>query len=222
MSTSRHPWWLPTAALAGGAVLRTLGASWRIERRDDPAYTEAVASGDRIMLACWHARLLPLVYLHRGEGFAVLVSQHRDGELIARIIEGMGFSTARGSSTRGAESGVREMFRLARKGHGLAITPDGPRGPAEEVKSGLVYLAARMGLPVVPIAAASDRAWLGRSWDRFRIPMPLARVAVIHGAPIAIPSEAALGDLAEDYRLRIENSLRDLQRQARELAGEPA
>jgi lysophospholipid acyltransferase (LPLAT)-like uncharacterized protein len=77
----------------------------------------------------------------------VLISQHRDGELIARIAERLGYATGRGSSTRGGEEGARDMLRLAEEGRVLAITPDGPRGPAEKVKPGLVFLASRTGLP---------------------------------------------------------------------------
>lgn len=222
MSGRAHPWWVPLAAVAGTALLRSLGASWRVERRDDPAYTEAAARGERLLLTCWHARLLPLVHLHRGEGLAVLVSRHHDGEVIARIVESLGFVTARGSSTRGAETGVREMLRLARRGHSLAITPDGPKGPAEEIKSGLIYLAARLQLRIVPIAAAADRAWVGRSWDRFRVPKPFARVCIAHAAPIAVPAAAAEGDAAETVRLEVQSVMRDLHARVRAAAGERA
>lgn len=210
MRERAQPWWLPAAVVAGGAVLRALGATWRTERHDDRAYLDAASRGDRLLLCCWHARLLPLVHFHRGEGLGVLVSRHRDGELIARIITRLGFETARGSSTRGAEAGLREMLRLARDGRSLAITPDGPRGPAEQVKPGIVYLAARLGLPVVPIAAGADREWVGRSWDRFRIPKPFARLRIAHGAPIRIPQEAAQGPAAESYRARVQSELERL------------
>src|SRR5262249_12221116 len=127
-----------------------------------------------------------LAVLHRHEGIAVLVSRHRDGELITRVIERLGYVTGRGSSTRGGGQGAREMVAWAERGRHLAITPDGPRGPAERVKDGTFYLAARTGRRVVPIGIGSSPAWALRSWDRFRVPRPFARICIIHGAPIAL------------------------------------
>jgi hypothetical protein len=165
--------------------------------------------GERCIFAFWHARLLPLVFTHRRRAIAVLISRHRDGELIARIIERLGYVTGRGSSTRGGEEGIRDMLRHAEDGRMLALTPDGPRGPAERVKPGLVYLASRTGYPVLPIAAAASREWVFDSWDRFRVPHPFARVVVAYGPPITVPPRLA-DDEIEAWRVRIEGAIRDL------------
>src|SRR5262245_25275378 len=140
--------------------------------------------------------MLPLAVLHRHEGIAVLVSRHRDGELITRVIERLGFVAARGSSTRGGEAGVRGMLSWAGQDRQLAVTPDGPRGPAEQVKPGALYLAERTGRRMVPIGVAAHPVRALRSWDRFRIPWPFARVMVTHGAPFepaAWPAAQAAG-----------------------------
>jgi len=165
---------------------------------DAPEYSAALARGERFVYAFWHSALLPLAVLHRHEGIAVLVSRHRDGELITRIIERLGFVAARGSSTRGGEAGVRGMLAWAGQDRHLAVTPDGPRGPAEQVKPGALYLAERTGRRMVPIGVAADRTRAFRSWDRFRVPWPFARVLVSHGAPFAPPHSltAPLGSLA--------------------------
>jgi lysophospholipid acyltransferase (LPLAT)-like uncharacterized protein len=209
------------AIWAGALLVRVLGATWRIERVGLAEYDRRLDQGERCIFAFWHARLLPLVYTHRRRGIAVLVSQHQDGELIARIIERLGFATARGSSTRGGGKGAREMIELAEQSRLLAITPDGPRGPAERVKPGLVYLASTTGLPVVPVATSSDRAWVFRSWDRFRVPMPFARVVVAYGAPIAVPPDLDReGD--QSWRERVEGAIATLTRTVAERAGERA
>lgn len=184
-----YPWWTELAAWCGAQALRLLGHSWRIERVNMAAVEARVAAGEPCIYAFWHARLLPLVFTHRSRGIAVLVSRHRDGQLIARIVERMGFVTARGSSTRGGEEGLREMLEWAGKGRLLTLSPDGPRGPAEQVKPGLVYLASRTGFMIVPVAAAAAAEWRLRSWDGFRIPRPFGRVVVGYGEPIAIPAE---------------------------------
>jgi len=214
---ARYPWWLEPASWLAAGVLRLLGATWRIEERNAPEYDEAMRNGELVIYAFWHARLLPLVYTHRDRGIAVLVSRHRDGQLIARVIERLGSVTARGSSTRGGDTAVRELLKWARAKHILAITPDGPRGPAEEVKEGLVFLAAHLKWRIVPIGSAASRAWVLRSWDRFRIPEPFARVCVAHSAPITVtggPGEPGAG------QAEIARAIRELTEEVARRAGE--
>jgi lysophospholipid acyltransferase (LPLAT)-like uncharacterized protein len=202
----RYPWWLEPAAAAGAMLVRALGATWRVDRRDVEAFDAAIAEGRRCIFAFWHAGILPLAWIHRGRGVVVLVSRHRDGQLITRIIERLGFATSRGSSTRGGEEGVMDMLRKAKEGRLLAITPDGPRGPAGTLKPGIVYLASRTGLPIVPVASAAGSCWRLRSWDRFRIPRPFTRVVVAYGDPIAVPPGLA-GKTLEAWRARVEQAL---------------
>lgn len=217
----RVPWWMGPASAAATLVLRALGATWRIDRRDLAAWDREIAAGRRCIFAFWHSRLLPLVITHRQRGIVVLVSRHRDGEWITRILLRLGFGAARGSSTRHGEEGARDLLRAARDGRLLAITPDGPRGPAEVVKPGLVWLASRTGLPVVPVATATDRAWVARSWDRFRVPLPFARVVVAYGEPITVLPGLDESS-AEHERARIESAIAALTAAVRARAGEAA
>ena len=219
MSRKAFPWWLEPAAAAGALAVRAMGATWRVDRSALVAYDAAIARGERCIFAFWHARMLPLVFTHRGRGIVVLVSRPRDGELITRIIERLGFGTARGSSTRGGEEGLMDMLRRAGERQLLAITPDGPRGPAEKLKPGLVYLASRSGLPIVPVATASPGSLRLRSWDRFRIPRPFARVVVAYGDPIAVPRGIEGGEL-ESWRARVERALEAHTAAVRARAGE--
>jgi lysophospholipid acyltransferase (LPLAT)-like uncharacterized protein len=206
MKPVRYPWWMPLAAAAGTGLVLALGVTWRLVRVRLHERDALLHRGERCIFACWHARLLPLAYTHRHRSIAVLSSRHADGELIARIITRLGFLTGRGSSTRGGEEGVRAMLQHAEAGRLLGLTPDGPRGPAERVKPGLVYLASRTGFPVIPIATAARRSWKLASWDRLRIPHPFARVVVAYGAPIAVPSRLPDADI-ERWRVRIEGEL---------------
>src|SRR5262245_7683821 len=152
---SRYPWWMGLAAFLGAGLVRALGATWRFSVVDAPEYTAALARGERFVYAFWHSALLPLAVLHRNEGIAVLVSRHRDGELITRVIERLGFVAARGSSTRGGEAGLRGMLTWAGQDRHLAVTPDGPKGPPERVKPGTVFLAEQTGRRMVPIGVAA-------------------------------------------------------------------
>jgi len=209
MSGSAHPWWLGLVSRLGVALVLALGATWRIRRMGTEEREAARARGERWIFALWHCRLLPLTYAHRRWGAAVLISRHRDGELIARVVEHLGFVAARGSSTRGGGEGARALIRHAEEGRLIAFTPDGPRGPARRVKPGLIWFASRSGLPIVPVAATASSEWRLRSWDGFRVPRPFARVWVGYGPPIAVPAD--LDDAgAESWRARVEAAIDEL------------
>ena len=187
----------------GPSFLKALGSSWRFRQVD--------ASGNPVQIryragaaiyALWHAQQLPLTLRHRRENIAVIVSQHRDGEIISRMVEGIGYRTIRGSSTRGGSAALREFAQAASAGHPLAITTDGPQGPARQCKPGAILAASRTGLPIVPAAAASVRSWTFNSWDRFRVPRPGSIVYLTYGDPILVPSD--LGDeLVAEWQVRV-------------------
>jgi len=213
-----RPWWLGLVAALGAGLVWLLGHTWRIERVH-AREREAELARSGCVLAVWHGRLLPLVYTHRGHGIVMLISRHRDGELITRVIERLGFRTARGSSTRGGEEGAREMLGHALEGRQVGVTPDGPRGPAREFKTGAVFLASRSGRPFVPVASAASHAWVFRSWDGFRVPWPFARVVVAYGDPISVPAELDT-EATETWRRRLGGALDALTLEVVQRAGE--
>jgi lysophospholipid acyltransferase (LPLAT)-like uncharacterized protein len=94
---------------------------------------------------------------------------------------------------------------LRADGH-LAITPDGPRGPRRQVQPGVVYLAARLGLPIVPFGVGYDRPWRAKSWDRFAVPRPASRAVLLTDQSISVPPDTG-STMLEDYRLRVESTL---------------
>lgn len=214
-----YPAWMPAGAIAASATIAALAATWRMDLRGIAAWDAELARGARCIFAVWHARVLPLVWSHRGRAVVVVVSRHRDGEWIARVIQRFGFGAARGSSTRGGDEAMRGMLAAAAAGRLIGMTPDGPRGPAERVKPGIAWLASRTGLPVVPIGTASDRAHAFGSWDRFRLPLPFARVVVGYGDPIAVPAGLADAEL-DSWRARIEADLTAVTARVAAAAGE--
>jgi lysophospholipid acyltransferase (LPLAT)-like uncharacterized protein len=195
----------------GCLMLRALGASWRVRWVGREHTTALRSKGQNWIYAFWHGGLLALVYTHRRQGIKVLVSTHRDGELVARVITKLGFTAVRGSTTRG---GGRALFTLAglKEGAPLGVAPDGPRGPARRVHPGVVYLAQRAGLPIVPLTSASAPCWKARSWDRFTVPLPMSRCAVGYGEPMWIPPDAK-GPAMEELRAELESRLNALQRE---------
>lgn len=181
----------------GRVLVRALGVTWRIEVRGGEHLQTARASGRPVLFAFWHGTMLPLLWKHRREGVAVLISEHRDGEIIARVAESLGFRTVRGSTSRGGARALLGLVRVLEQGGEAAVTPDGPRGPAGYFAPGALVAAQRSGALIIPVSADARRAWRLRSWDRFLIPKPFARVVVAYGE--ARPVEATAGrDAAQE------------------------
>jgi lysophospholipid acyltransferase (LPLAT)-like uncharacterized protein len=169
----------------GPALVRLLGATWRVSVEGTGPTEEIHGSGGRVIYAFWHGQLLPLEYIYRGRGICVLSSWHRDGEMSARLMRSLGYAVVRGSTSRGSARGLVGMLTRLRDGHDLAVTPDGPRGPVRKAERGIFFLSERSGAPVVPVAVWARPAKLLLSWDRFLVPLPFARVAVVYGEPLA-------------------------------------
>lgn len=176
---------------AGGALLDMLMHTLRLHIENEAAYRERMARSKPVIFVLWHGRLLPIGFVHRGQGAVGLASLSADGEYIARVLRHWGMGIVRGSSSRGGDTAFRELIRAVRAGRSVAITPDGPRGPRERIKPGVLQLAQITGVPLVPVAAAASRAWWFESWDRFLIPQPFAHLHVAYADPIFVPRDAA-------------------------------
>ena len=190
MSRSRRPFspadrvLIAAASWLGPVVIRLLGATWRITEVGYERVEELHLEGRPAVFAFWHGVLLPLEYACRGRAIQVLSSLHRDGEISARLMTALGYGVVRGSSTRGSARGLMRMVSKAVEGFDLAVTPDGPRGPAGDVKRGIFYLAERSGGALVPVGVALTRARRLASWDSFAIPLPFSRVVIFYGEPL--------------------------------------
>jgi len=199
------------AALApslGSGTLCLLARTLRI-RREEKAAEPLWTSRTPAIYVVWHARLLLLPYLYGHRGARVLISRSRDGEMVARLVRRFGFVVVRGSSSRGGAGGLRGLARALGEGHSVILVPDGPRGPAETVKPGVVTLARMTGAPVVPLAFAASAEWRTRSWDGFRIPKPFARCVVRFGPPLRVTASRDRGD-NEATRKEIEAALHEV------------
>ena len=156
----------------GAAMIRLLGRSMRIDTRGQEHVDRLYRDGKRVIIAFWHARQLMMPLTYRGALAYILISQHQDGEIIARIVERFGLRTVRGSSTRGGIEALRELIRLGRSGVDLVVTPDGPRGPAQVAKLGVIQLAKAPKLPIIPLAFSSSKKNCSQagtvSWSRIR------------------------------------------------------
>jgi lysophospholipid acyltransferase (LPLAT)-like uncharacterized protein len=213
--SKRIPAWLPPT---GAVVLKAWGATWRVREQFPPSVDPHRADhSTRCVYLLWHRTILMACHAYRGLGVCIGVSEHGDGEIGARIAERFGFETARGSSTRGATRLVRAMLDFAAQRPGdLALTPDGPKGPARQCKPGALFLAAKLGWPVVPVALTARPRKELKSWDRFVVPYPFARLGVVAADPIRVESETSSAQLAELCR-EVDRRMEAAERVAEEL-----
>jgi len=194
-----------------GLVSRLLFATCRVDFPDIDRFRRLIG-GPPHVFAFWHYSLTYVVHLGRYGQWVAMVSASGDGEYVARILEGMGHRTVRGSSGRGGVRALRQMLKMIGSDGNGAIVADGSQGPPLEVQGGVILMAAHLGVPVVPIVWAADRYWAFSSWDRTVLPKPFSRILVRCGKPFTVPKEAGREEL-EQYRQRLEKEMLDLYRE---------
>ncbi len=192
-------------AALGYPVLRMLESTWRWKVSGAEHDDAIAAAGHQPIVALWHGRILTSVVFFKNRGIVPMASENFDGEWITRLLYKFGYGAARGSTTRGGATALRQLVREV-KAKGVAITLDGPRGPAEVAQPGAVWLAKATGNPLMPIHSEAASSWTLNSWDRTHIPKPFTTVAMAIGAPIYVPRDADERAL-DDSRLALEASL---------------
>lgn len=143
-----------------------------------------------VIFAFWHNRIFLLPYYYRyilkKKNICVLASPSTDGEILARTFAKLRFSVARGSTRHYGKNSMVEMITRLKKGYDGAIVPDGPQGPRYEVKDGIVRLARKVALPLIPVAYNTSRRKTLSTWDLFLLPLPFSRTVLIYGDPLVI------------------------------------
>jgi len=188
-----------------------------------PPSTEHCLSDGKPFIACfWHGRMIVMrAALPRGTTMHVLISEHRDGQLISRAVANLGVATVAGSSRRGGASALRSMYRLLARGQSLGITPDGPRGPRMRAKAGAIKAAQLSGVPILPVSGSVGRRRVLQSWDRFCLALPFSRGVIHWGEPIEVPRDADEAEV-ERLRLLLEDCLNALTAEADRSFGQTA
>ncbi|MBN1593211.1 MAG: lysophospholipid acyltransferase family protein [Candidatus Coatesbacteria bacterium] len=204
---------LAAAPYLVGSFVKLLGRTIRFSQRGFEEIELRWKEGLPSIFALWHQRLLMMPLAYRGSGLHVLISNHRDGELIARAVSHLGVHSIRGSATRGGSAGFRKMVETLKAGGDVAITPDGPRGPARKAHKGAVALARATGYPIFPTTYACSRRKEFNSWDRFVVPAPFSRGIFVCGSPLIVPEKADDTEM-ERYRLALERGLNEITEQA--------
>lgn len=179
------------------------------DRTTEPVYEDFRGPN---LYVFWHEYILLPLALRGHNDCTMLISRHGGTDILQRIAGHMGFSCVRGSSSRGGVQALRELISLSGNMN-LTMTPDGPRGPRRVMSPGPIYLATKLGLPLVQLGFGYDRPWRMRSWDRFAVPRPGSRARMIMSPPIRLPGELDRDGL-EHYRLGMESMLNRLTDEA--------
>jgi lysophospholipid acyltransferase (LPLAT)-like uncharacterized protein len=204
----RPDWQIALLAALGSGTVGLLAATARVESIGEEAVARAERDTGGAIHAFWHGRLLLAALAHDGAPTLALISRHGDGEVIARIVAKRGIEAVRGSTRKGGAEALRAMIDQARDGRWkrLAMTPDGPRGPREVAEAGTIVLARTTGFAIVPVGLSARPSRRLKSWDRFLVPAPGARVVAVYGAPMRV-SPAAAPDDTETARAALESEL---------------
>ena len=168
---------------------------------------EARAQGRGNVIYCtWHQRISYFSHYLGPRHIIAMISQSRDGEYVARVVQWLGTRSIRGSSTLGGTKALREIIKKIRDGKNGAMLADGPLGPARVAKIGAVIMARNAEVPLMPTLWGVDRCWSFNSWDRFLIPKPFARIVIYFADPIWIP-RTVKGKGLEAYRRVLEDRM---------------
>ena len=196
-----------------------LTGKWRIYGEELP--DKLIGEGQPFIVAFWHGRLIMMAFSwSRCDLVHMLISGHRDGQLVSGMMSHFGSKTVFGSSTRGGAAAFIQLARLLRQGEVVGITPDGPRGPRMRANDGVIALAKVAGVPVLPLTFSASPRFVFQSWDRFLLPLPVGRGVFIWGKPIHVPNGANEAIIA-DKRRELEDALQVLTRRADWLMNRP-
>ena len=215
----RAKWHQRLAAVLIFSIIRCLAATIRFKVNDGSGIFFSTEPPEKIIFAIWHNRLALALILYqryvarrdRSRRLAAMVSASKDGGMLARVLEYFRVEPVRGSSSRRGGQALREMVSWHERGHDLAITPDGPRGPCYTVQEGVIATAQLTGLPIVPVSYRLNWKVRVKSWDHFQVPLPFARCEITTGRLMRVPREASEAD-RETLRQQLEQTLRSITR----------
>ncbi|MGQ9471161.1 MAG: lysophospholipid acyltransferase family protein [Candidatus Aminicenantales bacterium] len=210
--------WKMVGAL-GRLLLRFVALSSRVEIIGKENLLTLRNQCQPIIHLVWHGRIFLAPYFFRKQGIMPLISPSEDGEVVARIVEGWGYKTLRGSSSHSMVSAWKEMLKELKEGGEVLIVPDGPRGPGRVLKLGAIKLAIETGAALVPFSFSASRRRFLRSWDRFLLALPFSRIVAVYGKPILLPPNLGEEDL-EDLRHQVEKALNLVEEEADRLLGQ--
>jgi lysophospholipid acyltransferase (LPLAT)-like uncharacterized protein len=201
-------------------TLILLACTCRVRWYNRENIDQLTQGNESCLISFWHENVLIIPWIMRNRGFAAMISDSRDGEYIARTALAFGNKVIRGSSSRGSTRATRSALRWLKQGNPLGITPDGPRGPAHQLQTGVLWLSALANCPIVPLHIEVNRQWRARSWDGQKLPRPFSTIHVSIGEPIQI-SKQQLEEDSPAVVARVQDQMMRNTNNARIKAGYP-
>ena len=180
--------------LIGRWIIQILFFLNKVTIKGEENLLKLIKSGSPIMLCVWHGRLLfPSWYIRHHTTLHIISSRHADSELLANILRYWGYGLIRGSTNKGGVRVIRKMTEIFDRGGIIAVTNDGPKGPARIAKSGSIGLAIKNNVKIITVTGSATKYWQMKSWDRFMLPKPFGKIQIIVSSPMDItekPSES--------------------------------
>ncbi len=172
------------------SVINILCKTYKIQKNIPPKTLEILESRKAFVIAFWHGTMLANWYVNRNKNITALVSPSKDGELLSKILHKWGYNLQRGSSNKSGKESLDILVEKAKSGNSIAITPDGPRGPAKEFKAGAVIIAKKGNLPLILVGVKNKNLYLFKnSWDKFELPKPFSKIVLNYSEPIYIKND---------------------------------
>lgn len=205
-------------------VIQILGDTTRVQKIIGFEIIEDLLKNPRPVIFCfWHNRifysswfLLRYVFC-KGIMITVLISQSKDGELIAQVVKRWGGKVARGSTSRGGREALQILAKaIRREKSSVVTTPDGPRGPVYHFQLGTIILSQLTQCEIIPICFAAKPAWVFNSWDRFVVPKFFAKTVISIGKPYIVPRKLSEQEL-ENERVKMEKTMKEQVQETEEI-----
>ncbi|MCK8827326.1 lysophospholipid acyltransferase family protein [Natroniella acetigena] len=208
---------IPNVALL---LAKVINSSLSLAVQGAERVNKLLAGDKSIIFAPWHGQLWLPSYHLRNQGYVALASQSRDGEYISRLLQKLGWDVVRGSTSRGGARSLLKLVKKLRQGNHIAITPDGPRGPIHQVKPGVVYLAQKTDSIIIPIGVSYTRKKVFGSWDRFWLPAPFSKAALVYGAGLEIKEDKLSTLEIEKYQKLLGQKINQAGQAAEKMLGD--
>ncbi len=181
--------------------------TFRLRIENEQGWLDHLQRGGVVLLCTWHQQFFPAIrHFERYRRYrpGIMISQSRDGEIVADVATRAGWRPVRGSSSKDGPKAMRQVIEGLKQSRLAAHIVDGPRGPAGKVKAGAIRIAHGAGAVIVPFYTSADRAWHFNSWDRFMLPKPFARVTLRFGEMVSVEPTGSEEEF-EKQRRHLEN-----------------
>jgi len=161
------------------------------------------------ILVFWHSKMLPIIPFLGKRNIVALVSMSEDGELISRVLKKFDYILVRGSTSRGGAAALVKLIKKIKEGYSVAITPDGPRGPARVFQKGAFIITKKTKAKIIPLSYVSSNSYFFNSWDKFELPLPFSKIVLRIGTPLS--ADSLSGEKEENILIKIGRMLDELE-----------